>query len=52
MNTDPETPTPEDEIAGWARLMEDMEETPPEPVEIQEDLFRPVTRALVRGEQP
>ena len=36
-------------MADWARLMEEMAETPPEPVEIQEDMFHPVTRDLVRG---
>ena len=49
MNTEPETPDIYNELADWARLIEEMGEMPPEQVEIQEDMFSPVTRDLVRG---
>ena len=52
MSTESETPNSEDEMADWARLIEEMGEMPPEPVEIQEDMLSPVTRDLIQGGMP
>ena len=52
MNTESDTSVIDFELADWARLIEEMGEMPPEPVEIQEDLFSPISRSIVRGGKP
>ena len=52
MNTECDLPAAEDELADWARLIEEMEEIPSDPVEIQADLCNPHTRDPVRRYKP